>query len=92
MIGCRIDRVRPDRVRPESLQERNVASAGSRVGERVDIFGVLGCAGAGCAELLLICDALDEKLCAIFIEELGALHNIVSTLAMVLARTIILPS
>lgn len=75
MVGGGVDGVGADGVGAELLEEGDVAAAGGGVGEGV--AEVLGReAAAGGRGVLLVGDALDEELGAVFVEEFGALGGL----------------
>lgn len=73
MVGSGINGVGADDVGVELREKGHVLLAASLVGEGVDDGRVLG-GGARGAGVLLVRDALEEELCAIWEEELGALR------------------
>lgn len=73
MVRGRVNGVGADDVGAEIGQERDITLAVGLAAERVD-KGRIGGRGAGGGRVLLVSDALEEELCPVRVEELGALE------------------
>lgn len=75
MVLSRVDSVRSNHVGAQCRKEGNILLTPRLVGQRVDV-GSVACRGAGRSAVLLVGDALEVELCAVLVEELGALGEI----------------
>jgi hypothetical protein len=81
MVGGRVDGIDSDRVRASCGEDGDVAFAAFRLGQRVDVCAVAQ--WTAWWDFLLVGDALDEELGAVFVEELGTLPSQISVFVCV---------
>lgn len=75
VVAIGVDAIGSDDVGVEVLEERHVSLAFALADERVGIGGVGGCGAAARRAILLVSNALDEELAAVFVEKFGALRR-----------------
>ena len=75
VVAIGVDSIGSDDIGIEILQKLHISLAVGLADERISVGGVGGCGAASRRAILLVSDALDEELSAVFVEEFGALRE-----------------